>query len=74
MSSYDPGIPNGRGLVRRVVESPDPDVNLLVRVLSNDNVSLAWAKVRSNKGAPGMDNVTVEAFPEAFRLKWKEIR
>lgn len=34
----------------------------------------AWERVRANKGAPGIDNVSVDEFPERFRSQWHEIR
>ena len=37
--------------------------NLLEKVLSPENIKIAWMKVRSNKGAPGIDKMTIEEFP-----------
>jgi len=34
----------------------------------------AWKNVRSNRGAPGPDGITVDEFPEWFRPRWEELR
>ena len=47
---------------------------LLERILSTENIRLAWKQVRANKGAPGIDGITVEDFPLTFRECWSEIR
>ena len=47
---------------------------LMERVLSRDNLSRALKQVRRNKGAPGIDGMTVDALPEFLREHWPEIR
>jgi len=60
--------------MRRDTNQPDPNGYLLERILSVENVRIAWERVRANKGAPGIDNVSVAEFPERFRSQWSEIR
>ena len=60
--------------MRRDAKQPDPNGYLLERILSVENVRKAWERVRANKGAPGIDNVSVDEFPERFRSQWHEIR
>ena len=59
---------------RRYMEEPTSSLNLLECILSNDNIKEAWKQVRTNKGAPGIDGITVEEFPYAFRECWSDIR
>jgi RNA-directed DNA polymerase len=56
------------------VEKPFSNNQLLERILSPENIRCAWKQVRANKGAPGIDGVTVEEFPLTFRECWPEIR
>ena len=60
--------------MRRVMEQPDPNENLLERVLSRDNVQKAWKRVKANNGVPGMDNMSIDDFPEFARAQWDRIR
>ena len=60
--------------MRRVMEPSNPDVHLLERVVSRENMQRAWKRVRANKGAPGIDGRSIEEFPEFARLNWDSIR
>lgn len=66
--------PNGGVIYKRAVEAPFSKSHLLERILSADNISRAWKQVRVNKGAPGIDGITVEQFPDTFRELWPQIR
>ena len=74
MSSHNIKKPNGGVTMRRVMEQPDPNENLLERVLSRDNVQKAWKRVKANKGVPGIDQMSIEDFPEFARAQWNSIR
>jgi RNA-directed DNA polymerase len=39
-------------------------------IVSRSCIAEAWKKVRSNKGAPGVDNISIEQFPKWGRPKW----
>lgn len=47
---------------------------LLDRVLSRDNLQRALKQVRQNKGAPGIDGMTVDELPGYLKQHWREIR
>jgi RNA-directed DNA polymerase len=74
MSSLDAKNPNGGAPKGRVMETPNPNVNLLERILSRENMLLAWKRVKANHGAPGIDGIIIEAFPEYLREQWKAVR
>lgn len=57
-----------------VIEQPDPNDHLYERIFSSSNVKSAWKRVKSNKGAAGVDSVSIEAFPGLFRDQWGNIR
>jgi len=66
--------PNGGVVYKRAMEEPFSNGQLLERILLTENIRQAWKQVRANKGAPGIDGVTVEEFPLTFRERWPEIR
>jgi len=74
MSSHNAMNPNGGAYMRRVIEQPDLNVNLLERILSRENMLCAWKRVKANKGAPGIDGVTIKDFPEYLKEHWPRIR
>lgn len=66
--------PNGGVVYGRGVEEQFSKDQLLERIVSTGNIGRAWKQVRSNKGASGIDNITIEDFPLTFRECWPEIR
>jgi RNA-directed DNA polymerase len=48
--------------------------NLMEQIVSADNIKRAWQRVRSNRGAAGVDGVTVTAFAEHVREVWPTVR
>jgi RNA-directed DNA polymerase len=60
--------------MEHVIEKPDPNVNLLERILSRENMRTAWKRVNGNKGVAGVDGMSIEAFPEFAQNHWTDIR
>lgn len=67
MSLSDTANPTGGMSVQRVIDQPNPEQHLLERILATENMELAWKRVRANKGAPGVDGITIDDFPDKFR-------
>lgn len=74
MNSHNMKKPNGGVTMRRVMDQPDPNENLLEQILSRENMLKAWKRVKANKGALGIDHMSVEDFPEYARSNWDSIR
>jgi RNA-directed DNA polymerase len=68
--------PHGRveGLEDSVGTHGGTQANLLEQILSRENMLLAWQRVKANKGAAGMDGMSIDAFPEFARHHWERIR
>src|SRR6185369_2571080 len=48
--------------------------HLMEAVLSPANLKQAWRRVKSNRGAPGIDGLRIEDFPAHAREHWSVIR
>jgi len=60
--------------MRRVMENRPLDPVTVEQVVKGDNVLSAWKQVRANKGAPGIDGITIEEFTEYAHENWKGIK
>lgn len=43
-------------------------------VVSSENMQRAWQRVRANKGAPGIDNMSITDYPDFARANWPGIK
>ena len=51
------------------------DTTLMQQVLTRENLRCAWEQVKANHGAPGIDGMTVEQFPDFIRSpQWASVR
>jgi len=55
-------------------ESPAATTHLMEEVCERENLVRAWQRVRGNKGAPGVDGMTVEDAKSYLREHWPELR
>lgn len=56
-------------------EAMEPQAqDLLTAVLARDNLARAWKRVKSNKGKPGVDGITIEDFLAHARAHWPAAR
>lgn len=60
--------------MRRVTEERPLDPVTVEQVVKRDNMLDAWKQVRANKGAPGIDGITIEEFTEYAHENWKGIK
>jgi RNA-directed DNA polymerase len=74
MSLHDTSNPTGGVSVERVMDRPTPEHHLLERMLSRENMTWAWQRVKANKGAPGVDGISVAHFPDHIRSRWQGMR
>ena len=47
---------------------------LLEQIVTHDNLTRAWKRVKANKGAAGVDAITVKDFPTWARQHWPDIK
>lgn len=66
--------PTGEAEARRRAVQPALHDNLMEAVLSPANLHQAWRRVKSNRGAPGIDGLRIEDFPAYARDQWPAIR
>lgn len=74
MTHLNTRTPSGEDVTQRSVLKPAFSQSLLEQVLLRDNLYTAWQRVRANKGAAGIDGMTIEAFPAwAKSGHWKTV-
>jgi len=54
-------------------ESPAPTANLMEAICDPENIEAALRAVVRNKGAPGVDGITVKQLPGILKARWSEI-
>src|ERR1700760_1910284 len=54
-------------------ESPAPTVTLMEAICDPENIEAALRAVVRNKGAPGVDGITVRQLPDILKVRWPGI-
>jgi len=55
--------PSGDGVIERSDSKPAFSSDLFEQILCSENIRRAWKQVRANKGAAGVDGMSIDAFP-----------
>ena len=55
-------------------QQPALNEDLLKRVLLPASLHAAWKRVRGNKGAPGVDGITIDDYPQWAKQHWVAVR
>ncbi len=72
-SRHEPGVV--RQTVTAIMDPIDPPTdNMMEEVLRRENLWAALRRVQANKGAPGIDGMTVDELPAYLRTAWPTIR
>ena len=74
MSSDAVKNPPGGAGTRHVMKRQSLNPVTLAEVLEEENLKKAWKQVKANKGAPGIDNISIEEFPEYAFRHWEGIK
>jgi len=61
-------------MAERARESPADTERLMEEVCERDNCKQALKRVKANKGAPGVDGMTVRELPEYLKQHWPAVR
>jgi RNA-directed DNA polymerase len=61
-------------LAKHKSESPASSDQLMEEICQAENCKQALARVKSNKGSPGLDGMTVEKLPDYLKQHWPKIR
>jgi len=66
--------PSREDVGQRVNENPALNDNLLTQVFNDTNIQAAWKQVCRNKGAAGIDGISIEQLPEWIRPQWRNLK
>ena len=61
-------------LAKHKSESPASSDQFMEEICQAENCKQALARVKSNKGSPGVDGMTVEKLPDCLKQHWPKVR
>ncbi len=74
MTDLNTRTPSGGDVTQRALMKPAFSEDLFEQVLQPENLQAAWKRVRANKGAAGIDGMTIDDFPAWVRSgEWKVV-
>ena len=66
-------MPSGGEDTSDTTDNATPHDELLEQILSSENMRRAWARVKANKGAAGIDGMSISDATEFIRQNWEAI-
>jgi len=74
LSHLNARTPTGGDVIQRSDTKPAFSDNLLEQVMARPNLRVAWQRVRANKGAAGVDGMSLDEFPAWAKAgNWQRI-
>lgn len=67
-------VPPGASTYQRNAMQETFNFDLFEAVFNGPNIARAWKQVRANKGAAGIDGMTIEKFPEWIKSHWQPLK
>ena len=74
MSNLNKRTPTGGDVTQSSDMKPAFSEDLFEQMISGASMESAWKHVRANKGAPGIDGLSIDEFPAWAKVNWPSIK